>query len=87
MKDAGRIEKCPDCGKDTERLYTASRNSEFREYYDEAFNTTISCRSQEKRLMKAHKKVYMDETPGYYNPHLVEARKRYKKKPLYFIPK
>lgn len=85
MSECSRDEVCPNCSSITERRFSSQRRKEFQEYYDEQYQTTISSYGQEKKLMKQHGHIPVQETPQ-MNKFKEDIRRK-RKKPIYFHSK
>lgn len=85
MSRAAAKERCPDCGAETQRVYSCSLKKEFFGFFDEQYQTQITSRKQEQRLMKQHGHVDFRETDAYDKPRWKSHRKIARRKPFFSI--
>ena len=87
MSQSSDKEPCPTCGLEAERYYGLFyRKPEFKSYTQDD-GTVITSYGQEKKEMRKRGEIDGRETPGYDAPFMAEARRRQRKKPVYFISK
>ena len=81
--NAGRVEKCPKCGEDMERIYTLNVSSGnhptfgIRRYYDQSIGVEISSEKQRQKVMRNQKVIDYKDAPS-KNPLVLESADKWK---------